>query len=196
MASREEKKASNRRKLLDAAATLVANKGAVATSLDAIAEKAGLTKGAVYSNFRSKEDLIEELARVAAVSISAEAAMIDETRPVAEMLVDLGREIESTFQGASSRTWRLTFEILNYAHHNAKVRRDIATEWRRSRDESSEWYERVSKRTGEELLVSGAEISLVLEAIVLGVATLDTIDPGSIPAGFVSRALRLVVRDP
>lgn len=196
MASREENKARNRKKLLDAAGTLIARKGAVATSLDAIAEKAGLTKGAVYSNFRSKEVLIEELARVAGLAINAEATMMDETRPVAEVLVDLGHEIESTFQGASSRTWRLTFEILNYAHHNAKVRRDIASEWRRSREESSAWFERVSKNTGAELPVSGNEVSLVIEALALGVATLYTIDPGSIPAGFVSRVLGLLVREP
>lgn len=195
MASREEKKAANRKKLLDAAATLVASKGAVATTLDAIAEKAGLTKGAVYSNFGSKEDLIEELARVAGVSINTEADLMDETGSVAELLVELGREIEATFQGASSRTWRLTFEILNYAQHNARVRRDIAAEWRRNRELSSEWYERVAKASGEELLVSGKEISLVIEAIALGVATLQTIDPRAVPAGFVSRAIRLILRD-
>ena len=62
MPSREEKKAATRRKLLDAAAALVAREGALAASLDAIAEKAGLTKGAVYSNFGSKEELLFEMA--------------------------------------------------------------------------------------------------------------------------------------
>jgi AcrR family transcriptional regulator len=57
MATREEKKAETRKRLLDAAAALVAKQGALATSLDAIADRAGLTKGAVYSNFESKEDL-------------------------------------------------------------------------------------------------------------------------------------------
>src|SRR5204862_3072071 len=59
--SREEKKAMTRRKLLDAAATVFARKGFAGASLDDVAEEAGLTKGAVYSNFASKDELIEVL---------------------------------------------------------------------------------------------------------------------------------------
>jgi AcrR family transcriptional regulator len=56
--TREEKKAQTRRRLLDAAATVFAKRGFAAASLDEIAEEAGLTKGAVYSNFWNKEDLL------------------------------------------------------------------------------------------------------------------------------------------
>jgi AcrR family transcriptional regulator len=56
--TREEKKAQTRRRLLDAAATVFAKRGFAAASLDEIAEQAGLTKGAVYSNFWNKEDLV------------------------------------------------------------------------------------------------------------------------------------------
>ena len=56
--TREEKKARTRAQLIDAAATVFARRGFVAASLDEVAEEAGLTKGAVYSNFDSKEDLV------------------------------------------------------------------------------------------------------------------------------------------
>src|SRR3954465_1205221 len=56
--TREEKKAQTRERLLDAASTVFARKGFAATSIDEIAEVAGVTKGAVYSNFESKEDLV------------------------------------------------------------------------------------------------------------------------------------------
>jgi AcrR family transcriptional regulator len=55
--TREESKARTRVELLRAANRLFVRKGFVATSLADIAEEAGLTKGAVYSNFDSKEDL-------------------------------------------------------------------------------------------------------------------------------------------
>jgi AcrR family transcriptional regulator len=55
--TREESKARTRKDLLRAANRLFIRKGFVATSLADIAEEAGLTKGAVYSNFESKEDL-------------------------------------------------------------------------------------------------------------------------------------------
>jgi AcrR family transcriptional regulator len=55
--TREESKARTRQELLRAASRLFLRNGFVATSLADIAEEAGLTKGAVYSNFESKEDL-------------------------------------------------------------------------------------------------------------------------------------------
>ena len=55
--SRAERKAQTRGELLDAAMRLFCARGFHATSLDLVAAEAGYTKGAVYSNFASKEDL-------------------------------------------------------------------------------------------------------------------------------------------
>ena len=55
--TREESKARTRSELLRAANRLFLRNGFVATSLSEIAEEAALTKGAVYSNFESKESL-------------------------------------------------------------------------------------------------------------------------------------------
>jgi AcrR family transcriptional regulator len=55
--TREEKKAATREALLDAAARVFARQGYVAASVDDVAWEAGVTKGAVYSNFASKEAL-------------------------------------------------------------------------------------------------------------------------------------------
>lgn len=55
--TREESKAKTRSDLLLAGGRLFLRNGFVATSLADIAEEAGLTKGAVYSNFASKEEL-------------------------------------------------------------------------------------------------------------------------------------------
>jgi AcrR family transcriptional regulator len=57
--TREEKKARTRAQLIGAAATVFARHGYVTASLDEVAEEAGLTKGAVYSNFASKEELFQ-----------------------------------------------------------------------------------------------------------------------------------------
>jgi AcrR family transcriptional regulator len=55
--TRAERQAQTRRELVDAAERLFTAQGFHATSLDAVAAEAGFTKGAVYSNFASKEDL-------------------------------------------------------------------------------------------------------------------------------------------
>ena len=55
--SRAERRARTRDDLVDAAERLFVTGGFHATSVDAVADAAGYTKGAVYSNFASKEDL-------------------------------------------------------------------------------------------------------------------------------------------
>lgn len=55
--TRAERQARTRAELVDAAERLFTSQGFHATSVDAVAAEAGYTKGAVYSNFRSKEDL-------------------------------------------------------------------------------------------------------------------------------------------
>lgn len=58
---REEQRERTRQDLLDAGATVFARHGYHGASVDQVAEAAGYTKGAVYSNFRSKEELFLEL---------------------------------------------------------------------------------------------------------------------------------------
>ncbi|MFF8370850.1 TetR/AcrR family transcriptional regulator [Streptomyces lydicus] len=52
-----------RRRLFDAAVTLIAEQGFSATTVDEIADRAGVAKGTVYYNFASKNVLYEELLR-------------------------------------------------------------------------------------------------------------------------------------
>jgi AcrR family transcriptional regulator len=55
--TRDERKARTRADLLAAARRVFVDRGFHAATLDDIAEEAGYTKGAVYSNFRGKDDL-------------------------------------------------------------------------------------------------------------------------------------------
>ena len=55
--SRAERRQQTREELLSAAEACFVSQGFHATSVDQVAERAGYTKGAVYSNFASKEDL-------------------------------------------------------------------------------------------------------------------------------------------
>jgi AcrR family transcriptional regulator len=78
--TRAERQARTRKELVDAAERLFTAQGFHATSLDAVAAEAGFTKGAVYSNFASKEDLFFAVyerrvdARVTEVERTLEAA--------------------------------------------------------------------------------------------------------------------------
>jgi AcrR family transcriptional regulator len=55
--SRAERREQTRQELLTAAEACFVSQGFHASSVDEVAERAGYTKGAVYSNFAAKEDL-------------------------------------------------------------------------------------------------------------------------------------------
>ena len=55
------RRASTSRQILQAAAEVMADRGYAGTSLDAVAERAGVAKGSIYNNFGSKEGLFEAL---------------------------------------------------------------------------------------------------------------------------------------
>jgi AcrR family transcriptional regulator len=59
--TRKQSKAATRRRVLDAAWRVFLRDGFYAATVDAVAEEAGHTKGALYSSFESKADLFLEL---------------------------------------------------------------------------------------------------------------------------------------
>ncbi|HEY2623232.1 TetR/AcrR family transcriptional regulator [Dyella sp. Tek66A03] len=62
--TREESRDQTRLRLLEAAAITIAKKGLAASSVEDIAAHAGYTRGAFYSNFKSKNDLFIELLKL------------------------------------------------------------------------------------------------------------------------------------
>ncbi|KPC55423.1 TetR/AcrR family transcriptional regulator [Amantichitinum ursilacus] len=84
--TREESRDQTRQRLLDAALALIAQKGLAATSVEDIAEAAGYSRGAVYSNFGGKGDLFIELLRRDHQQATAEFdAVFDDALPIAEI---------------------------------------------------------------------------------------------------------------
>lgn len=59
--TREEQRAETRQRLLDAAAEVFAARGVEAAAIDEISERAGYSRGAFYSNFTGKAELLVAL---------------------------------------------------------------------------------------------------------------------------------------
>ncbi len=94
--TREESRFETRTKLLDSAAQLFARGGYEGASVDLIAESAGYSKGAFYSNFESKEAIFLELLDVhKRREIDALAQLLAKDVPASE-LVSLIRNSESS----------------------------------------------------------------------------------------------------
>jgi len=83
------KRARTREALLDAATALFRARGIAATSLDEIAAHAGVTKGAIYGSFASKDELVFAVANE---RIERGLVTFDGTTPVREQLARIVRQ--------------------------------------------------------------------------------------------------------
>lgn len=88
----EQKKADKRRRLLESAYSLFAEKGAASTSIAEICEKSGIAKGTFYLYFEDKQDLEQTLnSRISHTLYSdgLEYAIAHHTESVSENVVGL-----------------------------------------------------------------------------------------------------------
>lgn len=93
--SRQESRLETRTRLLESAAQLFARGGYVGASVDLIAESAGYSKGAFYSNFESKEAIFLELLDAhKRREIEALAQLLAQDIPASELL-SLIRNLET-----------------------------------------------------------------------------------------------------
>src|SRR6202522_2672093 len=93
--TRQESRLETRSKLLDSAAQLFARDGYEGAAVDLIAESAGYSKGAFYSNFEGKEAILLELLDAhKRREIEALAQLLERDIPASE-LVSLIRNSES-----------------------------------------------------------------------------------------------------
>jgi AcrR family transcriptional regulator len=191
MATREEKKALTRKKLLDAAAALVAKEGAMAASLDAIAEKAGLTKGAVYSNFSGKEELIDALADRGGPNLDLESVW-DDALSLADNLEACGRAAAHEIRTVSRRAWQLGIELHHYAMRDARMRRQYAAGLRSGFTQASAFFAEAIAAEGVTTALSPGELHVTLNALALGLAQQRAIDPDLVPDELFAKTFRLL----
>jgi AcrR family transcriptional regulator len=99
--TRAEQQAETRARLLEAAAEVFAANGFDGASIDRITEQAGYTRGAFYSNYSDKAELLLELSEARMASFAAilpdilAAGQADQVREVARWLVEQPPPIET-----------------------------------------------------------------------------------------------------
>ena len=123
------RRAQTRQRLMTAAVGVFAERGIIGASVEEICERAGFTRGAFYSNFSDKDELVLALLRheidlqyaAAEHAVEVMRAAAGEGHP-AEQLVSLALAAFEE-QGRSGRDWVLTQqELLLYAARVPRVR--------------------------------------------------------------------------
>jgi AcrR family transcriptional regulator len=130
----ERRRELTRRHLLEAAAVVFARDGFHGARLDDVAALAGFTKGAVYSNFTSKDDLFLALLddRVDQ-QFAVTAEMLDLGPHDREAQFPVMRDLVSVFFGEDE--WAaLYLEFVLYARRNTAARDKLMASSRRERD--------------------------------------------------------------
>ena len=107
--TRRQPPATRRKAILDAAASLLVANGLAGTSVDAVAQRAGIAKGTVYLYFASRSDLLAALRSRYAEGLADRARSILEHADPA----DPG-SVTDTFE-------RLAAELLDYVHANQRL---------------------------------------------------------------------------
>jgi AcrR family transcriptional regulator len=130
--TRQERKTQTRERLIDAAARVFAEKGLEAASLDEVAAAAGYTKGAVYSNFSSKTDLVIALLEH---RIASQSAMLESRFGGKDLATVAGELRPRTRMADAERQFLiLVVEFWLHAMRDERARRLVAEQYERARD--------------------------------------------------------------
>jgi AcrR family transcriptional regulator len=178
--SRKERQAHTRARLMQSAARVAARRGLERASIDAVAEDAGFTKGAVYANFKSKEDLFlamldehfaARLADIDRVLTSGEEPEQQARRAAADFIETLQSEPE----------WnRLFFEFALYAARNEGFRREFVARCRMMRQRIADMVARRAAELGVEPPVPVEQVAEMTFAMANGAGLQRLLEPGTV----------------
>lgn len=188
--TRQERRRQTRTALLAAAERLWGERGIHGASLDDIAAAAGLTKGAVYSNFSGKTDLLLALldhwtAYLDGTEVQAE--LRDPSVPIDERYERAGRAYARCLGGEAARP--LTLLLMEFWLYGM---RDFAAGWR-----IAGWYAERRARLAGGLSDAGGlsaqERAALAVALDFGLALQHLLDPERVPADLYAKGMRLVL---
>ncbi|TJZ81537.1 TetR/AcrR family transcriptional regulator [Rhodococcus oryzae] len=124
--TRSESQAQTRTNLIATARDLFLADGYAATSLEKVAEEAGYSKGAVYSNFRNKNELCLEVLQLIHITKGTEVAeVLSRQAPLEERLTAFEDWAQRTLGDVGWTT--LEFEFMALARHDPDLRAALAS---------------------------------------------------------------------
>ncbi len=181
--SRAEKQAHTRAQLIATAAKVFARRGYNGASVEEIAEEAGYSHGAVYSNFEGKADLflavfeeymaerVGELAETQA-GLAEDAPLEARARALADQWMDrLDRDRESV---------ALHMEFIAHADRDSELAGRFGARSAAMREAVALYISHYQEEAGVELALPADELALVLRALGIGLAVESLVSPDAV----------------
>jgi AcrR family transcriptional regulator len=183
-----DKRDRTRAALIRAAAALVGEKGFERTSLEEVAARAGMTRGAIYGNFRDREALFLAVAETywapVAPPITPHAPFTQQMRELAAAVVASLPERSRRAAGAASfQVFALTNKRLRtrLAKANAAIYRQAAARVRKT-------------ARSDELPIESLKLVKVLHALTDGLTFLHALTPDLVDEKIVIAAFDAIAR--
>ena len=188
--TRAQQQAQTRERVLEAADEVFARRGFHAARLDEIAEQAGFTRGAVYSNFRGKDDLalaiIEQRIKTVIALLVEVAADSDAT--VADAQAASLRFSE--LLAAGDRDWGPLFlEFVTHAARHPDLAARMTELYRGLGDSIATVLEATARRGDAQLPIAPERLALLVLAATDGASVERLIDPERADAHLMAEML-------
>ena len=192
----ERRRQQTREHLLAAAAQVFAERGFHGATLDAVAAAAGFSKGAVYSNFKNKEDLFLALLEASySTEMQSLRATLEasEVPPEARLADFLPVVLGGAGHGLMPEDWAVLYmEFALFAMRHPVAQRKLVEFDNAAIAEVAELITQERVRWGLEELESAESIARITQALFRGVSLMRALDPDAVDEAFLASALSFV----
>jgi AcrR family transcriptional regulator len=188
--TRDRRREMTRRHLLDAAAVVFARDGFHGASLDDVAATAGFTKGAVYSNFKGKDDLFVAVFEDRLTNEEQEMQrVLQESVGSTELNAHLPR-VRGVIEGTWDDEWTaLYLEFVLYARRNPASQEKLVASARRHREVTIGMLERSYASVGAFPDLPLPVLATISMALFEGLSIGRLVDPPAVTREVVTDAL-------
>jgi AcrR family transcriptional regulator len=189
--TRAERKQRTRKALLSAARSVVARRGMQAATHEEIASEAGLTIGAIYSNFASKADLM--------------AALMDDVATGSDVRLEVRGSITECLEALAHRVVEyvdtdpeavdLSLEFALFAIRDPEARERRLPHWDSEHQHHADVLEAVAALSGETLPAPSREFAEAVSNLAWALmCSRRALGPDVVTEESIVRALRLLAR--
>jgi AcrR family transcriptional regulator len=186
--TQQERKAETRARLLSAAAGLFADQGIDAVSVDAVAEAAGRTSGAVYSHFGSKQGLL--LALLDSWKDSILTVLLAEVAVTESPEGQLNAVWDNVSADDDSEGWSLLeHELWLRAARDPEVADVIRARNAEARRFSARLLDGWAKAFDAQPAAKSEELAVLVKGLLTGLAMQRRLEPATVPDGLAVRGL-------
>ena len=178
-----------RDKLFEAAARVFEEQGIGGVSIEAIAAAAGFSRGAFYSNFKSKDELIIAMLEDHVAQMVRRNLDLLERHKNPEDFINALKSMDRSRQDPLARSPLLHMEMILFVARAEKRRPELAQRLRARRKLIADIVETASRNSGKNGSLNPAWTGAIVLALEDGFRLHRLIDPETTPADSFLRAI-------